>query len=327
MVIHPRDHDLILATHGRGILIIDDLTPLRALQEELLQKDLAFLPSRPYLISSMGEQQSFGGDDEFKGTNPVDAVYITYYLKKRHVFGDMYMEIYDPEGNKIAELPAGKRKGINREAWTPREKPPKVPVSNTLASGALFGPTYLPGTYTVKIIKGEESYEGRVNIQFDPKLPHSQSDRELQLKTLRRAHNMLEDLAYTDAKISGVMEKVQKISDSKDTKTSVKKKLDPYINKLDSLKKKLVATKMGGITGEEQLREKIANVYGAVMRYYGKPTESQIERLNVLENELRSCNLQADELLVNELSGINKLILKTGKDEIKVLTPEEFRKE
>ncbi|MGC9341507.1 MAG: VPS10 domain-containing protein [Bacteroidales bacterium] len=327
MVFHPRENDLIMATHGRGILIIDDLSPLRALNTDIIQEDLAFLPSRPYLISSMGFKQTSEGDDTYIGSNPRDAVYITYYMKKRHIFGDMYMEIYDAEGNKVAELPAGKRKGINREAWTPREKPPKVPVSNLLAGGAIIGPTYLPGEYIVKIIKGEESYEGTVNIEFDPNLPHSEEERELQLKTLRRAYRMLEDLAFVDAKISGVMEDVKKVSEAEDTKASIKKKLDPYVEKLETLKKEMVATKMGGITGEEQLREKIAGIYGAVMRYYGAPTQSQIDRLEVLDVELQEKSSQAEELLGDELVKVNKLIAKAGAEEIKVITLEEFKKE
>jgi photosystem II stability/assembly factor-like uncharacterized protein len=327
MVFHPRENDLILATHGRGILILDDLTPLRALNKDIIQKDLVFLPSRPYLISSMGFKQTSEGDDSYIGGNPRDAVYITYYMKKRHVFGDMYMEIYDSEGNKVAELPAGKRKGINREAWTPREKPPKVPVSNLLAGGAIIGPTYLPGEYTVKIIKGDETYEGKVNIEFDPNLPHSKEERELQLKTLRKAYRMLEDLAFVDAKISRVMEDVKNLSEAEDTKASTKKKLDPYFIKLETLKKEMVATKMGGITGEEQLREKIAGVYGAVMRYYGAPTQSQIDRLEVLEAELGKKATEADELLDGELAAINKLVTKAGKEEIKVMTLEEFEKD
>ena len=47
LAIHPRDHDLIIATHGRGIYIVDDITPLRTLTRELAEKDVAFLGSRP----------------------------------------------------------------------------------------------------------------------------------------------------------------------------------------------------------------------------------------------------------------------------------------
>lgn len=326
MVIHPREHDLVLGTHGRGILIIDDLTPLRALSEEILEEDLYFLPSRPYYISSMGGQQTFKGDDEFTGRNPADAVYISYYMKKRHIFGDMYMEIYDPEGEKLAEIPAGKRKGINREAWTPREKPPKVPVSNTLAGEAFFGPTYLPGNYTVKIIKGEDEYKGKVSLKFDPDLPHSEEDRELQLMTLRKAYRMLEDLAFVDAKVNGVIADVKEVAENEETRASIRKKLDAYAGKLEQLRKEMVATRMGGITGEEQLREKISNIYGAVMRYYGKPTQSQVDRLEVLEIELDKKASEAD-LLLGELENINKLVAKTGNDPIQVISLEEFKEE
>jgi len=47
MFIHPKENDLILATHGRGIMIVDDLTPIREIDETIIQQDLAFLNSRP----------------------------------------------------------------------------------------------------------------------------------------------------------------------------------------------------------------------------------------------------------------------------------------
>src|SRR5207249_3304239 len=47
LAIHPRDHDLVIATHGRGIWIVDDITPLRALTPEALASNVVFLPARP----------------------------------------------------------------------------------------------------------------------------------------------------------------------------------------------------------------------------------------------------------------------------------------
>ncbi len=325
LIIHQRENDLIMATHGRGIFIIDDITPLRALSEEILGEDLVFLPSRPYQISSMGMKQSMNGDDEFVGRNPADAVYITYYMKKRHIFGDMYMEIYDAEGNKISSLPAGKRAGINREAWTPREKAPKVPSSNSLARGAIFGPTYPPGEYTVKIIKGEDEFIGKVNIEFDPNLPHSLADRDLQLKTIRKAYKMLEDLAFIDARIVDVKKKVDEFSKTDAFSTDETKSLVSYANNLDKVHKLMVATRMGGITGEEKLREKISNVYGALMRYSGKPTQSQINRLIVLEKELTDIESETSSLLGSELELINMIILKKYNTEINLMTKGEFQ--
>ncbi|MCF8391907.1 MAG: hypothetical protein K9H12_14505 [Bacteroidales bacterium] len=327
LIIHPRENDLIMATHGRGILIIDDITPLRALSEDMLNEELKFLPSRPYQISAMGQKQTMNGDDEFVGRNPADAVYITYYMKKRHIFGDMFMEIYDADGNKVANLPAGKRAGINREAWTPREKAPKVPASNSLAGGAIFGPTYPPGEYTVRIIKGEDEFKGKVNIIFDPNLPHSVEDRDLQLKTLRKAYKMLEDLAFLDAKLVSVKNKLDElvVADTlKENETLILKSLSA---KLDDLHRSLVATKMGGITGEEQLRERLSDIYGAIMRYSGKPTQSQIDRLVVLENMMAKKESIANDLLTLELQNVNSILSKSNITEIELMTLEDFKEE
>jgi len=92
LAIHPRDHDLVIATHGRGIWIVDDITPLRALTPATLASNVVFMQARPTVqhLSAFGGWAN--GDAAFVGPNPpVDAV-ITYYLRKRHIFGDMKVE-------------------------------------------------------------------------------------------------------------------------------------------------------------------------------------------------------------------------------------------
>lgn len=326
MVIHPREHDLVIATHGRGIIIIDDLTPLRALKKEMLSEELVVLPSRPYYISGGSGTQTFSGDDEFVGKNPADAVYISYYMSKRHVFGDMFVEIYNPDGIKIKTLPAGTRKGINRVMWIPREKPPRVPVSKNIVGGAIFGPTLPQGEYTVKIVKEDKTWESKVELLFDPNLPHSAEDRDLQLKTARKAYNMLEELAFIDAQVQSVLLKSREYASAGGTSSNMKKQLNAYADKLERLHKRMVATETGGITGEEQLREHISNVYRAVTSYQGRPTSSQIERLGVLESEIGVCRSEKDKHLGTELDAINKLLKKAGKAAITPLSTEDFQK-
>ena len=89
IAIHPRESDLILATHGRGIWILDDLTPIRALTPELLGKDLVMLPSRASVLELPAGQQRFEGDAEFVGHTVPETASIVYYQKKRHIFGDL----------------------------------------------------------------------------------------------------------------------------------------------------------------------------------------------------------------------------------------------
>jgi hypothetical protein len=67
IAIQPRESDLILATHGRGIYILDDLTAIRALTPEILAKDLVMLPSRPSELTLPAGEQRADGDSEFTG--------------------------------------------------------------------------------------------------------------------------------------------------------------------------------------------------------------------------------------------------------------------
>ncbi|MCD4770293.1 MAG: hypothetical protein K8R35_09010 [Bacteroidales bacterium] len=323
MVIHPRENDLVLGTHGRGVIIIDDISPLRQISKELLDKDVAFLNTPPFYVGKLVLSMGFGGDDEFTGKNPPDAAIITYYLKKRHVFGNMHIEIYDSEGNFMVKLPAGKRKGINRVSWTLMKKPPKVPSSPSMAQFAMFGPFYDPGSYTVKLIKGDDTYEGEITLALDPDSPYSQEDRELKIKTVNQGYRMLEDLAYIDAKATGVMKKARENASLMTGSTS--KNLMALADQLETFHKEMVETKLGGITGEEKLRGKIAFLYATSILYQGRPTSSQIDGLNILEKEVMNWREKVDSLLESNLPKLNKAIEKKGHEPIQIISLEEFK--
>src|SRR5262249_14734962 len=147
LAIHPRDNDLVIATHGRGIWIVDDITPLRALTPSTLASDVAFLPTAPTIqrINARGGWAS--GDASFSGPNPSNDAVIVYHLNKRHIFGDMKIEVLDPDGKLVGTVPSGKRRGLNRVTWPMRLKAPRVPPAATADFGAAFGPRVLPGTY------------------------------------------------------------------------------------------------------------------------------------------------------------------------------------
>ena len=130
MVIHPTENDLVIATHGRGILIIDDITPLRQLSQEVFSSEITIFPSEPYTITNPKFAMGPSGDQGFRGSNPSSSAIITYYMQKRHVFGDMSVEVYNSDGELIKTLAAGKNKGINYVEWAVRKKPPRVKAAN-----------------------------------------------------------------------------------------------------------------------------------------------------------------------------------------------------
>src|SRR5213593_4249589 len=114
LAIQPRDNDLVIATHGRGIWIIDDITPLRALTPSTLVQDVVFMRARPTVQKIPAQGGWVNGDAAFVGNNSSDAAVITYYLKKRHIFGDMKIEVLDPGGKVVGTVPSTKRRGLSR---------------------------------------------------------------------------------------------------------------------------------------------------------------------------------------------------------------------
>ena len=137
LAIHPRDNDLVIATHGRGIWIIDDITPLRALTAEVLAEGRG-VPARPRRSCSASRRSGgwANGDAAFVGANPPDGAVITYYQRTRHIFGDLKIEVLDASGKVIGTIPSSKRRGLNRVTWAMRLPAPKVPTAATAAFGA-----------------------------------------------------------------------------------------------------------------------------------------------------------------------------------------------
>ncbi len=171
ILIHPRDHDLIVATHGRSLWIMDDITPLEALADEkVTASDVHLFEPRPgtQWIDDITMRRQMGGQKHFEGKNPPPGTAIDYYLKAP-VSGDVTIAISDITGKMLRELKGTNEAGINRVQWDLRGTPPKRPP-NMPAIGrgrALLGPQIEPGTYLVKLSAGGKTYTTTVAIEAD----------------------------------------------------------------------------------------------------------------------------------------------------------------
>jgi hypothetical protein len=299
---------------------------LRLLTDEVIASDVTIFPSKPYIITNPKFAYGISGDHEFFGRNPSSSAIITYYMKKRHVFGDMSIEIYDAKGNLIKTLPAGKKKGINRVNWIVTKKPPKVKASSPLlAFRTAFGPTFPPGEYTIKIKKGDNEYEGKITLQTDSETRHSEEDMKLQFETLNQAYSLLEDVSFADKQVTDLKNKLTKAAKNIE-QGEFKNELDALSEQLEKMHKELVATSPNRISGEIRLAEKIGDIYAGIISYSGKPTDSQIERLNLLEGVFLQYRKQVDIILTDELQKINTELKNLGLQEITVITREEYDK-
>lgn len=328
LAIHPETNDLVIATHGRGIYILDDISPLRELSNELLNNDVVMLKPQPGVLSSRGFGGAFpSAAGEYAGGNYTQDAVIVYYLKERATTGEVKLEYYDANGKFLYDLPASKRKGLNRVTWGMRMKPAKAAKTGaSLDMGGFISPLLDPGTYTIKLKMGEKSYETKIDLVEDKNSPHSLADRQLQRKTSLELFEMVKDLAFFTQQVVD-LQAALKTNMDKLTDESIKKSTQVYADSLEALRKTLANTKESkGITGEEQLREKLAMLYYQVTQWDGRPTDSHLDRIKGLQADINKAKEKAKMLKNEHLAVINDTLTKAGLPTITLLTREDFDK-
>jgi photosystem II stability/assembly factor-like uncharacterized protein len=325
LAIHPRDKDLVIATHGRGIWIIDDITPLRALTPANLAKEAAFIEARPTVQSVPAGGGWANGDAVFTGANPTDEAVITYYQQKRHIFGDLKIEILDESGKLLSTVPSSKRRGLNRAVWSMRLKAPRVPTAASAAFSAATGPRVLPGTYTVRMTKDKNVYTTQLQVMPDPRSRHTPADRRAQFDLSMKLYNLLGDMTFAVDRINGVRLALDRAAANLPANDPLLARLRAASAQVDELRRKIVATKEGGaITGEERLRENLADLYGNVISYEGRPAQTQVERTDAIARELADIVRDFDAWLAKEMPGLNSALSGKQLPPVKVITREEW---
>ncbi len=313
LAIQPRDNDLVIATHGRGIWIVDDITPLRHLTPEVTSQEAVFVAARPaeQRIEAQGGWPT--GAAAFIGANPAAGAVITYYQKSRHLFGKLKVEILDSNGNLIDRLPAGTRRGLNRVVWNMHREPPHVPPAVQLSQAGTQGPRVLPGTYTVRLEKNGKTYETQITVGLDSRVKWSLADRRAQYDAAMKVHELFNDESVLFARIAGLREQIGEAGKSRPKGDAVARRLNEFEGKLDGLRKQIVATTEGGaITGEERLREHTDQLYGAIISWDGPPTTYAIENTAALRRQLGEIDAEFNRLTSTELPAINKALQDKG---------------
>ncbi len=328
IAIHSRDNDLIVATHGRGIWIVDDITPLRSMNADVLASDVAFLPSAPSAITVPAFEQRFDGDTGFMGRSPEATATIIYYLKKRHLMGELRLDVFDSAGKLVYSAPGGRRRGLNRFDWPTRMKPPKAPPARGLADNpyAIFGPLLSEGTYTVKMIKGDQAYTTHVELIADPRSKHTPEQRQLERQTALKIYGMLAQLSYLAEAVNNLEAQATARVGKLPANDPLRKRVQALADTLAALGVSMAANKEGAMTGEIELREKVLALYGSVNGYEGAPTQTQLDRVAVLDRALQKTASDLDAATTKEVPSLNLLLEKKKLEPLAPLTEDEWQK-
>jgi hypothetical protein len=302
LIVHPRDHDLVIGTHGRGAYVLDDVRPLRALARGTAGASPLHLFDPPAAIQyrradAVGYRST--GHAMFSGTNRPYGALLSYWVGA----GDAEaaeIEILDGDGTVIRSMEGPVKPGINRAAWDLTRTGPEVPTPTGTRTSD--GPLVLPGSYAVRITVGDAVTTGTVEVLPDPRITVPQRDREAKYAMLLRAQRQIElvtevvvRLRDTEEAIDAVLERATSLDDS--TAQALTQSGDALKERLDEVSQSFMEPPSGqGIfSGPPTTFDRLRRAGFSLGSSWDAPTEAQtimLERAEAaLDTALEELNL------------------------------------
>lgn len=326
IVVHPRENDLILATHGRSFWILDDATVLQNLSSELTDGDMHLFDVRPALRFTTRFTRYGIGDKPFAGPNPPGGALITYYLKdKPDAKTTVRMQILDSAGKVIREYKdIPKEKGINRAAWDlssegPQVRRPPTPEQQQQARffGGARGPLVMPGTYRVRLISGDRRQEKTVAVKMDPLVQVTNADLQTQYEMSVKLRDMVSATNLALRSLDSIQEQLQQIQKTvkermPDAPQTLTAALADHLKKIEELSGKLASDAREGLgfRGSSQLSEKLSSLLSGIQGVNAAPTPAQREFLTELQPEFKQKLDEVNEFLSRQIPQLNDTLRK-----------------
>ncbi len=336
ITLHPRDNAMILATHGRSIWILDDMTPLQQFARAR-STDAHLFEIRPATQMNLAGDRSreFEGDMQFLGKIPDAGAAFTYYLKSSAK--NLSLTIKDASGGVVRELTGDSVKdktaaGVNTVMWDLRVEPlprPRAPQAaggggggGGFGGGGFGGPFVLPGTYQVILkVDGKEAASNSFTVQGDPEIQISAEDRKAWFDTAMDLHKLQKTLNEAAERVGELNEKIralqQALKDNANAPAALKTKVEDFAKKFEPVGRRFgIGVPNPLETGNferanENLRFRFGGLKGSIMSSTSKPTEVQSRQVSEIRPLLEKA-VQDANALINALPALLKEMADAG---------------
>ena len=330
ITVQSRENDLIIGTHGRGIYILDDITPLRKLNKETAQEKFHLFEVETgyqYHTEYWAGPYTSSGDAMFKGETRAYGSIITYLinppdsvraLEDTPKEGQLKIEILD--GDKVIRVIKGPmRKGLNRVAWdlsrASFHKPASVDSTDMESSGIFV----TPGTYKVRMRYDNKEYVQNVEVKPDPRYTPDTEGRkqtqELAMKTgglLETTASMYKQLEETQKEVKTVEEFSKNMDSSK--ADELKKACDEIRKKLTAFEQRIDPDKdrQGFNDFEEVIAPQINELLGAVVSTYGAPVQGNRVKFDKIKKRVAQLVTDFNGLYEKDVAAFRKKVQDSG---------------
>ncbi len=336
LVVHPREKDVIVATHGRSFWILDDVTPLHQITDEVAQSDVVlFKPRHVYRTRGI----SFRRPGMSVGQNPPNGAIFYYYFKQKPE-EEVKLEILDARGRVIKtfsskakeeERPSdlmalffgrGRQRkrvpaeaGLNRFIWDLRYPDAKRVPGGFLWAGSTRGPIAVPGRYQVRLRVGDRTFTQPFEIRKDPRVKASLEDLRAQFDLLIKIRDRLSEAHEAVNTIRDVRKQiddlVKRLSGHPQQKTiadaakALKKKLGAIEQEIIQVK---VKAPQDTLNYPIKLNNKLASLASAVASADARPTRQAYEVFRDLSAKLDDQLARLKEILQKDIPAFNRQV-------------------
>jgi hypothetical protein len=166
---------LVVATHARGIFILDNLNAVQEMTPAVTQSTSHLFTVEPAEMRRLAGTKAHAGDMIFRGENPPAGAIIDYYLGDAARNDSIAIVVRDALGREVSTVRPTRRAGVNRVVWNLRlNSLPGAPAAESddddAPRGAPPGRYVAPGRYTIRLTVGSARREQTVLVREDSRL-------------------------------------------------------------------------------------------------------------------------------------------------------------
>jgi photosystem II stability/assembly factor-like uncharacterized protein len=324
--IHPRDNALVLATHGRSVWVLDDLSPLERASENILTSDIHLFNVAPATHFRLYGRKGNTGHKWFAAPNPPYGAVINYYVKDKPK-DDVKIIITDKNGAVVRDLKGPKEAGLNRIVWDLRLNPPAPPPEGQGEGGGFFGtprgPRVQPGSYAIKIAVGDKTATGNVTVEEDPRIQIVEADRGKLNEAIAKVYALQKSADAARKTMQSLKTQITTLQNSLKENTDVSKPVNDSVQKLSdqlaAIQKKLVsapdASGSAGPALPDEPRPLLSQITGVAFgldSYTAAPTEDETTRIDDLSRQLKDLIAELNKFIGEDVNNLNKQLRDSG---------------
>jgi photosystem II stability/assembly factor-like uncharacterized protein len=312
ILIHPRDNDLIVGTHGRSIWIMPDITPLEQLTGGVLAEAGYVFPMPPNTMwAERGDWPFYGAT--FSAPNPERGVLVRYFLSEavpadddETDHGHIALSITDDGGSTVRTLEAPARAGINEVVWDRRYDRPYEPEEDGGGGGGGTpeGPVVMPGTYTVSLTVGESTSSSTVEILPDPRRPMTTADRTARQDALMDLHALAKPMYLATRSSRELAELLDGAEDLLENHDGASESTTTEL--------KAIRDELSEIGDELGVARRNAGVASAIQGSSTRPTEDQLWQVDAAWDAVPGLILRLNALIETRVPAFNAMLNEQG---------------